>query len=315
VQCHEQISRREFIRRSSFTVGAVALGLPRLRFRRAGTGSRKLRFVFFTDVHARTEWDTLVGMAEAARAINARKPSLVVTGGDLATDGFLCSAATMAPRWDAYLTMHNAIKAPVYPAIGNHDLVAARPEDGTARAEDPRAIFRKHFGLDQTYRSFDAEGYHFMLLDSVYFPPAEETYIGRIQPGQIRWIKEDLGSVSGATPIIVVTHIPLLTAFYQANLGAFRPPPQSRVVVNAGEVLGLFKNHNLILVLQGHTHIDELVRSCGITYITGGAVCGRWWRGPYHGTEEGFGVVSLNGTQVEWEYVDYGWEARRPATG
>ena len=51
----------------------------------------------------------------------------------------------------------------------------------------------------------------------------------------------------------------------------------------------------------------------GTRFITGGAVCGKWWRGVWHGTEEGFGVLTLTGNRVDWEYVDYGWEARRPA--
>jgi hypothetical protein len=66
-------------------------------------------------------------------------------------------------------------------------------------------------------------------------------------------------------------------------------------------------------VLQGHTHIDELIRWRGISFITGGAVCAKWWRGPWYGTEEGFGVVDLSGRHADWEYIDYGWEARRPS--
>ena len=47
-----------------------------------------LRFAFFTDVHARVEWQTPEAMAMAARAINARAPDLVIAGGDLITEGF-----------------------------------------------------------------------------------------------------------------------------------------------------------------------------------------------------------------------------------
>jgi len=37
---------------------------------------------FYTDVHARTEWDTPDAMALAANAINARKSDMVISGGD-----------------------------------------------------------------------------------------------------------------------------------------------------------------------------------------------------------------------------------------
>jgi 3',5'-cyclic-AMP phosphodiesterase len=66
-------------------------------------------------------------------------------------------------------------------------------------------------------------------------------------------------------------------------------------------------------VLQGHLHVNELLRWKGTTFITGGAICGQWWRGPRLGTPEGFGVLTLHPDRVEWEYLTYGWDARRPA--
>ena len=108
----------------------------------ATTGSQQgsLKLVFYSDVHARTEWDTPKALATAADAINAQKTDLVIGGGDLITDGFQASAASVAPRWDVYMTMHNAIKGELHTVIGNHDLVAAIPEDGTEPAKTP-AVF------------------------------------------------------------------------------------------------------------------------------------------------------------------------------
>jgi len=85
------------------------------------------------------------------------------------------------------------------------------------------------------------------------------------------------------------------------------------VVVNNREVLARFEGHNLILVLQGHLHVNEMLRWRNTTFLTGGAVCGKWWRGVWHGTDAGFGVLKLRGDHVDWEYIDYGWDARRPA--
>ncbi|MGD2031767.1 MAG: calcineurin-like phosphoesterase C-terminal domain-containing protein, partial [Gammaproteobacteria bacterium] len=75
---------------------------------------------------------------------------------------------------------------------------------------------------------------------------------------------------------------------------------------------GLFESHNLLLVLQGHLHVSELIRWGGTTFVTGGAVSGKWWRGSWHGTPEGFTVLTLRGERIDWEYVTYGWKARRP---
>ena len=307
-------TRRTFLR-SALLAGAAAAACPLPR--RAAwaaptpTGVR-LKLAFFTDVHTRTEWDTPLALERAAAAINARQPDIVLGGGDLVDRGHLSTVEAMAPRWNAYMQFRNAIAAPVHEAPGNHDHVGARPVDGSPPAVDTRADFLARMDLPQTYRSLDVQGHHVILLDSTFFPEGEKHYEGRIPPEQLAWLKSDLAAVPSERPIIVVTHIPLLTAFYAASLGTRSPTPKSRIVVNAAEVLALLRTRNLLLVLQGHTHIDELVRWRGTTFITGGAVSGGWWWEPREETEEGFGLVTLDGDRAQWEYVDYGWQARRP---
>jgi 3',5'-cyclic AMP phosphodiesterase CpdA len=276
------------------------------------TGKGFLRFVFYTDIHARTEWTTPVALGRAAIAINEQRPDLVIAGGDLITDGFQSSADTVAPRWDAYMEMHHAIDHDIYPVMGNHDMVAAIPEDGTLPSEDPRVIYRNKMGIERTYYSFDAVGYHFVVLDSIHITGGRFKYHGFIWPEQLEWLRDDLSRVPKGTGIILATHVPILTAFYSATLGSTIPAPKNRVMVNNKDVLNLFEDHNLILVLQGHLHIKEMLRWRNATFITGGAICGKWWRGTWMDTGEGFCVITLKGDRVEWEYVEYEWEARRP---
>ena len=277
------------------------------------SGKKRLRFVFYTDVHARTEWDTPLAMARAAEAINAQRPDFVVAGGDLITDGFQNRMATVEPRWDAYMAMHRAIEGDIYPTLGNHDLVAAIPTDGSPPAEDPRAIYRDKMGLERTYYSFDAAGYRFFVLDSIRISDDEFNHHGHVSMQQIEWLKQELARTPSDLPLVVVIHIPLLTTFYGATQGATFQAPVNRVVTNNTDVLKTFERHNLLLVLQGHLHAKERLLWRNTTFITGGAVCARWWRGPWHGTEEGFNVITLQGNRVDWEYIDYGWEAKRPS--
>lgn len=308
------ITRRGFITKLLGGLALLAGGasIPTGCFRR-GSNAPGMRLVFYTDVHARTEWDTPQAMEMAADAINERKADLVIAGGDLITDGFQSSAASVAPRWDAYLKLQQAIKADVYPAMGNHDLVAANPPEGTSTAEDPRAVYLERMGLERTYYSFTAAGYHFIILDSIQVTRDEYHYRGIIGPQQLDWLKGDLARVPRGTPIIVVSHIPLLTSFFNASKGATYAARPNRVVVNNREVLSTFKDHNLILVLQGHLHVSELIEWQHTTFVTGGAVCGKWWRGQWYGTEEGFYDIRLSGDRVECSYIDYGWQAKRPA--
>jgi 3',5'-cyclic AMP phosphodiesterase CpdA len=308
-----EITRRIFIKTMAAGFALCATGCSqKIAWPIRGSEKGRLRFAFFTDVHARTEWNTPDALNLAAEAIGRSSVDLVLSGGDLITDGFQSSAQTLKPRWDAYMKMHGAIKAEHYPALGNHDLVAALPEDGTLPAENPRSIFLSKLGLEQTYYSFDALGYHFIILDSVLVTGDEYKYHGMIWPEEREWLKRDLANVDRTTPIVVVTHIPLLTSFFGATQGATFAAEKNRVVINNREILTMFENRNLVLVLQGHLHIKEMLMWRDTAFITGGAVCGKWWRGPWFGTEEGFNIVTLTGNRVRWEYIDYGWNAIRP---
>jgi 3',5'-cyclic AMP phosphodiesterase CpdA len=251
-------------------------------------------------------------LARAAAAINAVQPDFVIGGGDLITDGFQNTAATVAPRWDTYMAMHRAIKADVYPTIGNHDLVAALPEDGSAPASDPRAIYLEKMGLDRSWYSFDVAGYRFFVLDTIRVSHDEFKYHGHVSSEQIEWLREQLLHTPRDMPLVIALHIPLLTVFYEATKGATYGARPNRVVTNNMEVLELFANHNLLLVLQGHLHVTERLQWKNTTFITGGAISARWWRGPWHGTKEGFNIITLQDNRVDWQYVNYGWEAKRP---
>lgn len=307
------MTRRNFLYRVAAWFALLAGGnSAKIAWPARGSEKGTVRLIFYTDVHARQEWETPAALKKAAAAINAKKADLVIAGGDLITDGFQSPAAVAAPRWDAYMMLHRGIQADLYPAIGNHDLVAANPADGSPPAKDPRAIFLARTGLDRTHYSFDAVGYHFVVLDSIQVTRDHYQFHGMIGSEQIEWLKQDLTHVPRSTPIVIATHIPLLSAFYSASRGATFSAPKNRVVVNNVDVLNIFKDHNVILILQGHLHVKEKIRWQGTTFIVGGAICGKWWRGSWFDTKEGFNLITLAGDRVEWEYIDYGWQARRP---
>jgi len=55
-------------------------------------------------------------------------------------------------------------------------------------------------------------------------------------------------------------------------------------------------------VLQGHLHVIEEIVWKGTHFITGGAVSGAWWGGPFEGFPEGFVVVDIKGDEFDWYY-------------
>lgn len=305
-----QPTRRRFV--STLLAGGAVLagGWHRLAWAAHGSRKGRVRLLFFTDVHARRDLGVPQALERATRRMKGRRADLIIAGGDLIHGGMeLCEGEAKA-RWDLYMTMHQGIGSEVRAAVGNQDLVAVAPE-GCAPSRDPRAMLRARLGLERTFYSFDALGYHFMIVDSVHLTGDELVYEGRIGAEQLEWIEEDLSRVAPSRPIVLVTHLPLVTAFFTVSEGATVGARKDRVVVNNRQVLEMFAERNLLLVLQGHLHVRELVRWRNTRFLTGGAISGRWWRGPRLGTEEGFYVLTLEQDRIECEYVDYGWEVPR----
>lgn len=308
-----RLNRRAFLGATVATGAGVLAGWPRTASWAAEGPEKLFRIAYFTDIHTRTEWDTPKALELCAERINAEKPDLVICGGDLITDGFTLTSKQVADRWAAFReSLWNRLDAPVYAAIGNHDLVGVEPADGSESASDIRADFLRFTGYSKTYYSLDAGGCHIVFLDPFEITGNELRYQGVVSAEQVAWLKEDLAKVDPQTPLILVSHMPLLTACFQATRGATEPAPRNRVVTNNLEVMEAFAGRNLLLVLQGHLHVSELLRWRNTTFITGGAVCGQWWRGPWCGTPAGFGLVTLRGDRVDWVYHDLGWQARRP---
>jgi len=311
---HRQ-TRRDFLK--STALGSVmALGWPQRAvwaIDSPDATAQPLRIVYFTDIHTRVEWDTPEALRLASDAMNQHHADLILCGGDMITDGYNGTSASVAPRWDAYLDMHYRLVPTPHVIIGNHDLVGVEPENGSEPEADPRSDVRRRLGIEKTYRSFDHAGYHFILLDVVQVTRDALKYRGIVDDAQMAWLKDDLVGVRPETPIILMSHMPLLTSFFQRTDSITAAVPENRGVVNNREVLEVFSGHRLLLVLQGHLHVNEMLRWGDTTFITGGAVCGKWWRGTWHGTQEGYGVLDIRADQVEWTYHSYGWTARRPA--
>ena len=272
-----------------------------------GRKKRGLRLVFYTDVHAMSKRRAAKAVLMAANAINQLHPDLIIGGGDYIDGGFNASSKNMAPHWDIYMSMHKAMQAEVFPAIGNHDLIGVQPKDGSVPNAYPRQDYLHHMGLSSTWYSFNESGYHFIVLDSMNITGGEEGYEGRLSPEQWLWLQEDLSRTPTTMPIVVTLHMPLLSNLYAATEGNLAGSPADRVMVDNVAILDLFAKHNLLLVLQGHLHVAEVIRWRNTTFVTGGAICGSWWKGARLGTEEGFYVIDLDGNQVDWQYVDYGW--------
>ena len=135
----------------------------------------------------------------------------------------------------------------------------------------------------------------------------------RVDEKQLGWLADDLKSVGPQVPVIIVIHVPLVTAFanYAERIAA-KEKYNTLTVANAPEVLAKFQGYNVIAVLQGHTHVTEFVEHKNTKFITSGAVCGNWWHGPRLGVPEGFTMVSLRDGKIATHYETYGFQSVDP---
>jgi 3',5'-cyclic AMP phosphodiesterase CpdA len=278
------------------------------------TGKEQLKesdftFAFLTDIHVEYAKNADKGFQLAIDKVNELNPEFVLTGGDLISDALGESELKALELYDLYLEKQKGFDMPVYNTLGNHEEFGIYEKSGVSRDNKLYGDKMYESKIGNRFYKFDYKGWIFYILDSV-----EETddrrYYGNIDSTQIRWLMKDLSDLEKNVPIAIVTHIPFLTAQSQINGGSMAPNTRGLVVENSKEILDLFINYNLKLVLQGHLHRLEDIYINDIHFITGGAVSARWWDGPMGKMEEGFLIINVKGEKIDWEYIDYGWEAQ-----
>jgi 3',5'-cyclic-AMP phosphodiesterase len=269
-------------------------------------------FLFITDTHLQPELNAAQGCDQCFKKARTIKSDFVLQGGDHVFDALQVNRSRATSVFDLYAKTEQDLGTKIYHTIGNHDCFGIYASSGVAES-DPlygKKMFEERFG--KTYYSFDHKGVHFIVLDSIGIT-SDRLYEGRVDQAQLDWLKSDLGGLPPSMPIIVSVHIPLVTAFY-SYVPAPEPDPKHHglSVINAYEVIALFEGHNVLGVLQGHTHINEKVMWKGVPYITSGAVSGNWWHGTRMGTPEGFTVVRVEQGKLSTTYEMYGFRSVDP---
>ncbi len=303
-----EITRRGLL--GGMMAGAAALTLP-LGSEAKGRG---FRFVHMTDLHIQPELGATDGVKLAVQKVLSLKPrpSFIVFGGDAIMDALKVTRERADLQFRLLAEALKPLEMPVHYAVGNHDVFGWGDKD--AKQSDPaygKALFAEKINQKETYSLVEFGGCAFIFLDSIA-PKEGGGWQGLIDETQMQWLKDTLKKVgSPRRPIFLICHVPLMTLFTQYTLGTLFPSVPAEIVSNGKAVRDLFKDYNVKAVLQGHTHVVEECIYTGTHFITGGAVCGEWWKGPRLGVHpEGFGVYDVAGNDFKWEYVPYGWKAR-----
>jgi 3',5'-cyclic-AMP phosphodiesterase len=291
--------------RRGFLAGAAALTAAEMLHAADG-----FTFLHLTDTHIQPELHASSGCRMCFENASRLRADFAIMGGDLVFDAAEQRSDRAKLLYDLYAETMKRLEMPAHAVIGNHDVfgVAAK---GAVSSDDPgfgKKMFEDRIG--PRYRSFDHKGWHFVLLDSIELT-TDSGFLGPIRGGvdadQLAWLKQDLAKLAPRTPIVVTTHIPLVTGAAGILDGAGRYT--SLAVRNAREVLDVLWQYNVKMVLQGHTHITERLTYNGCEFITSGAVSGNWWRGKRLFDWEGYGVVRIQGNEARWSYRTYGFKA------
>jgi 3',5'-cyclic AMP phosphodiesterase CpdA len=279
---------------------------------------RVLRIAHLTDIHVQPERKAGEGLAACLKHVQSTKdkPDVIFTGGDLVMDSLGADEARVRAQWDVFTkVLHGECGLPVEHCIGNHDVWGLNKKDskttGNERLYGKKWILET-LKLPNRYRSFDRAGWHMIVLDSTF--PVENGYTAKLDDEQFEWLQSDLQKVDPKTPVLLLSHIPILCAaayFDDDNeKSGDWVVPGAWMHIDARKFKNLFLKHpNVKLCLSGHIHLVDRVDYLGVTYLCNGAVCGGWWKGPYQECEPGYALVDLyaDGT-FERQYVNYGWK-------
>jgi len=333
----QDMSRRSFLAAAAAT--AAALGIPATSARAlagggvqpaAGVSTRKraIRIAHMTDTHIEPEMRAGEGVGAAFEHVMGLKdrPELILSGGDHVMDSWDDTAERTRVQWELWSKVYkDHCTLPIKSCLGNHDIWAVNRTKAKVTGEEPN--LGKQRGLDELgmsarYYAFEKAGWKFIVLDSV-IPTSESGYEGGLDDEQFAWLSDQLLQTPATTPVLVLSHIPILHASMLLVKDDKQPRKTSRGLffMDALRVVALFEKHpNVKVCISGHIHIVERIDLQGVSYLCNGAVCGNWWGAekPQDSANRlprvvratpGYATIDLyEDGGFENEYHTYGWK-------
>ncbi|MGA2059481.1 MAG: metallophosphoesterase [Thermoguttaceae bacterium] len=220
----------------------------------------KLRLGLVTDLHhadkeasdSRYYRETLTKFAEVAKRFDQEKPDIIICLGDS-----IDSAASLETE-KGYL---RRITKELSRLPGQHHFVL-----GNHCVENlTKPEFLGIVGQERSYYSFDAAGYHFVILDACF--TSDEKPYGRknfkwadakITSAELEWLQADIHQSSHKSIVCIHQCLDLIPPFGVKNGHEVR-----KVLQESGKVL---------TVLQGHYHWGNYQEVGGLHYCTMSAV-------------------------------------------
>ncbi len=327
----KHFSRRSFLQTAAAAAAGLALAKPgyitaAAEKPAAKAKKRVLRFCHLSDIHLYDQRQAAKGLAKALEHVNRQspKPDMIITGGDNIFDAYSSTEQSVKAQFELLKkVMKDNTDIYTKYCLGNHDIWGWDKNNSKTSGEEGGwgyAWAAMELELDDgPYYSFDAGGWRFAILNSTFAHPYREgQYIGRLDEKQFAWLKGLIEGTPQDMPVLIISHIPILTACDYEKIRSEKSEPVDIVIsgsaihVDGPPLLRLFNEQGakVKLCLSGHHHRVDRIDYMDVIYICDGAVSGAWWKGPNKDCDEGYGLIDLysDGT-FEHQYVQFGWTA------
>jgi len=225
-------------------------------------GAYQYSFAFCADPHIQAEGDGC--FPDLDKAIRAKRISFVIFGGDLTYFG-------RESEYRNFVDHVNALTAPSYAALGNHDLY-----------NGGWSYYWRYLG-PSSY-SFYGGNAKFVVMDSASNEIGEE---------QMEWIRKEL-KTNKQPLLFVVSHMPI----YGGEHDNYDFPKSEERT----ELVNLFEKYKVDYVLEGHYHSYVDITANGVRYITSGSFSD----GLLNSGERHFLLFRVYGPNVSVEKVPVG---------
>ena len=242
-----RLTRRGFL--SAATTTSCALSLPRISAAAMSRLENPVRIGVIADLHHDVMHDGIARMEEFVKKMSVSSPDAIMQLGDFAYPNAKNSEV---------INLFNQAHERSLHVIGNHDT------DGSHTKQQCLDVW----GMLGRYYTQNIEGLQLVVLDGNDggSPKHKGGYASFVGKEQVMWLKEQLTTLPG--PIMVVCHQPL------AGFAA---------IDNAEEVQAILGEaaEKVVLAINGHSHIDDVLRIKDVTYMHVNSASYQWVGGKY----------------------------------
>ena len=243
----DRFSRRDLL--GATAAASAVFALPRITTASAGRLEKEVRIGLIADLHHDVMHDGLARTAAFVKAMAAYRPDAIMQLGDFAYPN---------AKNREVIDLFNGAHEHSLHVIGNHDTDSGHSQKQCLDI----------WGMTGRYYAQDIGGLRLLVLDgndrgSPTHKGGYPSFVGKEQTG---WLKQQLASVEG--PVIVVCHQPLAGA---------------SAVDNAKEIQDILgeASDKVLLAINGHSHIDDVLRFQKVTYMHVNSASYQWVGGSH----------------------------------